>query len=156
MSLTDLGIYNFIFNKMLPLKWLWSYQTHPFDMLVNINKCLHILYIFACYLLYCFVLFNGIPCNSVIFDLSTQVVYGTQWNIPWNSKRNPLLISQFHRIPWNSVVFDLALLEFHGIPLNPMSFEMAPFLFHGIPWISVILDLSSKEFHGTTREPDVN
>ena len=45
MSFTDLRIYNFIFNNMLPIKWLWFDQTLPFDMFVNINKCLYIFYI---------------------------------------------------------------------------------------------------------------
>ena len=38
MYFTDLRIYNFIFNKMLSLKWLWFYQTLPFDIFWYVCK----------------------------------------------------------------------------------------------------------------------
>ena len=38
MSFTDPRLYNFIFNKMLSLKWLWFYQTLPFDIFWYVCK----------------------------------------------------------------------------------------------------------------------
>ena len=58
MSFTDPRIYNFIFNKMLSLKWLWFYQTLPFDIFWYVCKHQQI----SVYIVHICMLFILLPC----------------------------------------------------------------------------------------------
>ena len=80
MSFTDPRIYNFIFNKMLSLKWLWFYQTLPFDIFWYVCKHQQI----SVYIVHISMLFILLPC--IYSQTLAHVATVTCWLYPTLNK----------------------------------------------------------------------
>ena len=91
MSFTDPRIYNFIFNKMLSLKWLWFYQTLPFDIFWYVCKHQQI----SVYIVHICMLFILLPC--IYSRTLAHVATVTCWLYPTLNKFH--LILSYLNIP---------------------------------------------------------
>ena len=80
MSFMDPRLYNFIFNKMLSLKWLWFYQTLPFDIFWYVRKHQQI-YVYIVHICMLFILLPCIYCRTL-----AHVATVTCWLYPTLNK----------------------------------------------------------------------